>query len=150
MEILRVTGRKLAQLVPLFDGYRVFYRQHSNPDAAREFLTKRLQLKDSVIFMARDHSGNAIGFTQLYPSFYSVSMQRTYILNDLFVMAEGRGKGFGAALLLHAQAFAQQMGAKGLTLETETHNPAQKLYERLGWIRDTEVYHYTWTGPIEQ
>jgi len=80
----------------------------------------------------------------LYPSFSSVSMQRTFILNDLFVISEARGQGVGEALLNEAKAFAISENAKGLTLETEVTNPAQKLYERLDWLKDTEVFHYTW------
>ena len=48
------------------------------------------------------------------------------------------------SLLNKAKAFAISENAKGLTLETEVTNPAQKLYERLDWIKDTEVFHYTW------
>jgi len=33
-----------------------------------------------------------MGFAQLYPSFSSVSMKRLWILNDLFVSSEARGK----------------------------------------------------------
>ncbi|HBY68373.1 MAG TPA: GNAT family N-acetyltransferase, partial [Flavobacteriaceae bacterium] len=96
------------------------------------------------IFMAFTSENEAVGFTQLYPSFSSVSVQRTYILNDLFVSKEYRGKGIGEALLNHAKQFAKKEGSKGLTLETETNNPAQHLYERLGWKKDEHTFHYTW------
>ena len=71
-------------------------------------------------------------------------MQRVFILNDLYVAQEARGKGIGEALLIKAQQFAINQEAKGLTLETATDNPAQKLYERLGWKKDKEILHYTW------
>ena len=45
-------------------------------------------------------------------------MQRTYILNDLFVASEARKKGVGEALMEHAKQFAIANGSKGLTLET--------------------------------
>ena len=143
MKIVQATIENVKDLAPLFDGYRVFYKQPSDLEKATEFLTQRFQKNDSVIFMAFE-GASALGFTQLYPSFSSVSMQRTYILNDLFVSSEARGKGVGEALMNKAKAFAISEGAKGLTLETDVTNPAQKLYERLGWIKDTEVFHYTW------
>jgi len=145
MKIIKASIDLLDELTPLFDGYRVFYSQASDPDAARQFLSERLYSEDSIIFLARDTSGRALGFTQLYPSFSSVSMQRIYILNDLFVSESARGMGVGAALLKHAQQFARKEGCKGLTLETAIDNPAQKLYKRLGWVLDSEVNHYTWT-----
>ena len=94
--------------------------------------------------MALDEDGNGLGFTQLYPSFSSVSMQRVYILNDLYVSEKSRGQGIGESLMEYAKQFARKMGSKGLTLETAVDNPAQNLYKRLGWVKDTEVNHYTW------
>lgn len=29
-------------------------------------------------------------------------------------------------------------------LETAIDNPAQHLYEKLGWKNDVEVFHYAW------
>lgn len=144
MNLITATEENIEQLIPLFDGYRMFYKQPSNPDAAREFLLDRFQKKDSVVFMVMDKDGGALGFTQLYPLFSSVSMQRTYVLNDLFVSELARGRGVGAALMEHAKKFARATGSKGLTLETGIDNPAQKLYQSLGWVKDNEVNHYTW------
>jgi len=144
MKIITASIDFLEELIPLFDGYRVFYKQTSNPEAAGLFLSNRLQKKDSVIFLALDDAGNGLGFTQLYPLFSSVSMQGSYVLNDLFVSETARGQGVGAALMEHAKQFAHNTGSKGLTLETGVDNPAQKLYKRLGWVKDTEVNHYTW------
>ena len=138
MKIIKASLANIEQLIPLFDAYRVFYKQPSDPLAAR------CLLKDSTIFLALDTETNGLGFTQLYPSFSSVRMQRTYILNDLFVTKTARGQGVGEALMLRAKEFAKQEGSRGLTLETDRDNPAQKLYERLGWVKDTKVFHYTW------
>jgi len=71
-------------------------------------------------------------------------MLSTYILNDLYVSSEARKKGVGEALMVKAKNFAISEGAKGLTLETAIDNPAQKLYSRLGFKKDTDVNHYTW------
>ena len=61
-------------IVPLFDAYRQFYRQPSDPDRARRFLKERFEHNQSVIFLAFA-DGAAIGFTQLYPSFSSGAME---------------------------------------------------------------------------
>ena len=86
-----------------------------------------------------------MGFTQLYPTFSSVSMQRFYILNDLYVLPTLRGQGIGESLLNAAKDLAKANNWKGLALETAVDNPAQKLYERLGWERSDDFYHYFWT-----
>lgn len=144
MKVLAATILNLEQLIPLFDAYRVFYGQNSNREAVTNFLKERLTRCDSVIFLCIDDSQKGLGFTQLYPSFSSVSMQRTYILNDLFVAPEARKKGVGEALMETAKKFAIKSGSKGLTLETDIDNPAQKLYKKLGWKKDEHVNHYTW------
>ena len=144
MNIFQAQLKDLETLVPLFDGYRVFYKQTSDLMAAKQFLEKRLQKKDAVIFLATSEAGEGLGFTQLYPTFSSVSMESFYILNDLFVLPTQRGKGIGEALLLHAQQFAKETNLKGLALETAVDNPAQALYERLGWEKNKDFYHYFW------
>lgn len=144
MKVITASISNLEQLTPLFDGYRVFYKQKSNPEAAQNFLKERFSKQDSVIFLYLDDFEKGLGFTQLYPSFSSVSLQRTYILNDLFVALEARKKGVGKALMEHAKQFAINKGSKGLTLETDIDNPAQTLYKKLGWKKDVAVNHYTW------
>ncbi|MGI8561687.1 MAG: hypothetical protein ACR2J7_09720 [Luteimonas sp.] len=42
----------LDALVPLFDAYRVFYQQDSDPATARDFLDARLRRGESVILLA--------------------------------------------------------------------------------------------------
>ena len=130
------------RIVPLFDAYRRFYRERSDPEGARAFLTDRLTRGESVIFLAIV-DGAAAGFTQLYPSFSSVSMQRLWILNDLFVDPSARRAGVARALLERAERWAVETGAKGLTLGTQiTNAAARRLYEACGWARDDEFVTY--------
>lgn len=132
----------LPTLIPLFDAYRVFYRQPSNPGLARAFLHDRLSLRESVVLLARGNSDDhALGFTQLYPSFSSVAARRLWILNDLFVSVEARRQGVARALLRAAAHHATACGAIRLTLCTAADNQAaQALYESMGWIRDRDVF----------
>ncbi len=137
VEVRQVTVADLELLVPLFDAYRCFYQQPSDPESARGFLLERFQHNQSVIFLAFD-GGTAAGFTQLYPSFSSTAMARIFILNDLFVTPEARGRGAGGALLDAAAEYGRRVGAVRLELSTElTNQTAQAVYERMGWKRDT-------------
>jgi GNAT superfamily N-acetyltransferase len=130
-------------LAPLFDGYRQFYGQAQDLVLARAFIHERLALLESVIFLAEDGEAQALGFTQLYPSFTSVGARRTWILNDLFVSPAARGRGTGSALLDAARRHAIATGAKRLVLSTAYDNPAQKLYESQGYARNEGFYHYS-------
>ncbi|SIQ08149.1 Ribosomal protein S18 acetylase RimI [Peribacillus simplex] len=142
MSIQKATLHELESLTELFDLYRVFYEQTSDLGRAREFLRERLTNGESVVFMAYDE-GNPIGFVQLYPSFSSVSMMRSWVLNDLFVKESARKKGFGEELLNAAITFARETGAKGVSLETGKDNVnAQKLYEKIGFVRESNHFFY--------
>ena len=129
-------------IAPLFDGYRQFYKQASDLEGCRKFLHERLTRGESVVFMAL-LNGRAVGFTQLYPSYSSISIKPLWVLNDLFVAPGQRIHGVGSALLERARQHALATGAKGLTLATAIDNlTAQHVYEKLGWQRDTAYYHY--------
>ena len=77
MNICQATPVDLDALVPLFDGYRQFYGQPSDMTLARAFLSERMEQGESVILMAFDDDGSALGFTQLFPSFSSLSAARS-------------------------------------------------------------------------
>ena len=143
IRVVRADLDDLDALVPLFDAYRRFYEQPADPEGARTFLADRIKRGESVIFLAVAE-GTIVGFTQLYPSFSSVSMQRLWILNDLFVAPDARKSGAGRALLERAERWATETGAKGLTLATHLTNArAQRLYEACGWIKDDAFFHYS-------
>ena len=141
--IRRITTTEITDIIPLFDGYRVFYKMESDIDAAARFLNNRITKDESIIFAAYEDN-KAIGFVQLYYTFSSVSLQKSLVLNDLFVDANYRGESIGEQLLLKAQEFCKKNNYKGLALETAIDNPAQKLYEKLGWVKDSHAFHYFW------
>ncbi|MBU1831578.1 MAG: GNAT family N-acetyltransferase [Gammaproteobacteria bacterium] len=133
----------LQGIAQLFDAYRAFYDQTPDLALARDFITERLENSESTIFYAQAANGQYLGFTQLYPSFSSVSAQRSWILNDLYVSEEARGKGIGKRLLNKAKEHAIVTKAKGISLETSRSNiQAQSLYESLGYVKDLDYYSY--------
>ncbi|HHL31023.1 MAG TPA: GNAT family N-acetyltransferase [Oceanospirillales bacterium] len=143
MTIEQAQSKDLIHIAALFDAYRVFYQQASDLQLALQFIQQRYDLNESVIFYAQDEHGNYVGFTQLYPSFSSVSAKRSWILNDLYVSKEYRSSGIGTLLLNKAKEFAIATQAKGIALETAASNiRAQKLYESLGYHKDTEISYF--------
>lgn len=144
--IRQATVDDVEALAPLFDSYRQFYGQEPDLPRARAFLTERFKQSESIIFLASNGGGEYVGFVQLYPSFSSVRTARTFILNDLFVCQAGRRAGVAGELLLEAARFAHAVGAIRLTLSTaHTNEPAQKLYESLGWKLDQDFRSYVLT-----
>jgi GNAT superfamily N-acetyltransferase len=142
LEIIRANIQHLNVLGPLFDQYRRFYGQVSDPARARDFLRARIERNESGVFVA-ELDGKPAGFTQLYPLFSSIRMSRIWILNDLFVAEFARRRGIARALLKAAREYAEQSGASELMLQTHHDNrAAQALYEREGWRREDAYYWY--------
>jgi ribosomal protein S18 acetylase RimI-like enzyme len=142
MEVFQANFEHLEEVSKLFDQYRVFYKSSSNLEAAKKFLQERFQKDDSMIFVVRSE-GHLVGFTQLYPSFSSVSMKRVWILNDLFVEESSRNQGVEKSLISAAENFAQETGAVRIILSTQVSNiTAQSLYESLGYIKNQDFYQY--------
>jgi GNAT superfamily N-acetyltransferase len=143
IQIRQATIHDLDVLVPLFDGYRQFYRQASDPALGRRFLSERFAHHESLIILACDAQQRGLGFTQLYPLFSSVRAVRTYLLNDLFVASDARRHGVAKALMLASAEHARALGAASLSLATALDNSAaQALYESLGWRRDLQFCEY--------
>lgn len=151
MKIKRIAPHEYALVIELFDQYRVFYRQPSDLPLAEAFIRERLSKAESVIFLAYTEEDGEItpaGFTQLYPMFSSVRMQKDWILNDLYVKEAFRKEGLGRRLIETALDFAREQSASVLQLETAVDNyPAQRLYEAIGFkeqapATDFFVYRY--------
>jgi ribosomal protein S18 acetylase RimI-like enzyme len=142
--VSQATIHDLDALVVLFNEYRIFYSQPSDTDKARDFLFDRFEHNESVLFIVKDTEAyQTIGFVQLYPSFSSISMKRSWVLNDLYVLEAYRGRGVAQLLIDAAIEFAIQTKAKGLALSTAIDNRnAQRIYERNGFKKDDVYFHY--------
>jgi ribosomal protein S18 acetylase RimI-like enzyme len=142
MNIIRASLEHTDLIAPLFDLYRQFYKADSDLEASREFIRQRLTNNESIIFLALDND-KALGFVQLYPLFASVHLKSLWLLNDIYVHESARGLGAGEALMKEAEEFAKESDSRGLFLRTALDNfPAQRLYERCGWVRDEKFYRY--------
>lgn len=146
VSVRRASAKDIEAVSALFDAYRVFYEKESDPEGARQFMAERLNKGDSVVFVAEDAEGEALGFTQLYPLFSSVRMRSIWLLNDLYVSKAARRRGVAHALMTRAQVYARESGAAGLELATARDNTSAKsVYHDLGWELDTEFDHYSYT-----
>lgn len=147
--ILTATLTHVAELAKLFEAYRLFYQKEPDLAQATAFLQARIIQNESIIFIATDTAGRQVGFTQLYPLFSSTRMQKLWLLNDLFVLPEMRGKGISVALIERAKQHCQETLACGLILETAKDNAVgNQLYPKTGFELDTDYNHYVWTPAV--
>lgn len=144
--IRKATLQDIGQLSELFDQYRIFYQKEPDLPAAEQFLTERIENRDSEIFVA-ESEGEILGFVQLYPIFSSTRMKRYWLLNDLFVHENYREKGFSKQLIEKAKEIAKSTNAGGILLETgKTNDIGNKLYPGCGFELYDEVNFYEWTN----
>lgn len=141
LEIKKAVREDIAKVAFLFDAYRVFYKQHSDLQAAFDFLEQRLDKEESTIFLAT-LKNDAVGFVQMYPIFSSVSLKRAWLLNDLFVAESARNQGVGEALLQQAKQYGKETNAAFIILQTADDNyKAQSVYEKNGWIKTQDFFY---------
>ncbi len=143
MNIREMRQGDLEATARLLDAYRVFYGKDSDYQAAYDFLKARFELKESIVFVAEE-GGVLVGFTQLYPIFTTVRLNRGYLLNDLYVDMKHRKKGIGSALVEKTFEYGKQQKASFVLLETGVDNKtAQSVYKKVGMHLEDDVYYFS-------
>ena len=140
--VVRVAGEgDLDTAAELFRGYLDFYEVDvEDPGRPRAFLAERIAKGESLVLLAEVPGRGTVGFAQVYRTFFSLSLDAGWILNDLYVAPSGRRTGAGRALLREVLRRAGEAGVAGVQLETAYDNRvAQALYEAEGFVR--EDYH---------
>jgi len=146
MNYRKAKNKDINKLAVLFDKYRVFYRKETDIESARSFLADRISNNDSEIFVGENANNELTGFVQLYPLFSSTRMEKLWLLNDLFVDPDFRGKGVSIGLITIAKELVEQSNACGMFLETEKSNLiGNNLYPRTGFKLNQASNYYEWS-----
>src|SRR5438874_9191057 len=119
-------------------------QQTTTPAAVREALevTHELLLgrPGSAIFVAESESGERIGLLWFGENRNLITGESEAWVYNVSVVASHRGKGVGALLMAHAEAYARQLGYRSLGLMVAVHNHgARRLYARLGFAESNLV-----------
>jgi GNAT superfamily N-acetyltransferase len=146
MEIRTVTEEDLADLLPLMRGYCDFYS--STPTDEALLTMSRALIEDpereGVQFIARDDSGEAVGFATLFWTWETNCGGRIGVMNDLFVASQSRGRGAAEALIAACRERCRERGALRLDWVTANDNlRAQAVYDRVGGTRDDHWVEYS-------
>jgi len=145
MKYRKATPEDVDSLSELFDSYRKFYGKVTDLEGAKTFLKNRISNADSEIFVVENHATQLVGFVQLYPLFSSTRMKKYWLLNDLFVHPDFRGKGISIGLIDKAKALVKASKACGMYLETEKSNIiGNNLYPKAGFQLNTVCNFYEW------
>ncbi|HEY0798237.1 MAG TPA: GNAT family N-acetyltransferase [Candidatus Baltobacteraceae bacterium] len=123
-------------MATLFDVYRQTFGYPSERTNALAYIRGCVSGGEVPVFTAYSESRlqEPLGFTILYPTFSSILMQRTWQMQDLFVIEGARRRGIARALVENAIKFARQQGADEFTLLSRVESePAAALFASLGF-----------------
>jgi ribosomal protein S18 acetylase RimI-like enzyme len=144
MRIIQATPEHLDLITPMFIKYREVFGEPAYPEQSRAFLAKRLERDESVIYLAlADDEDRPMGFCQLYPGYSSLSLERLWVLNGLYVEEDARRQQVADRLLQVARKMAKETNAVRLRVATRADNlAARALYESIGFEQDAEFTNY--------
>ena len=97
---------------------------------------------ERILLVAQeDTSGRIVGTVQIVLKQPENQPHRADIAKML-VHGQARKRGIGAALMRAAEDAARRAGKTVLVLDTVTGGDAERLYERVGWIRSGVIPNY--------
>jgi GNAT superfamily N-acetyltransferase len=133
-EIFQAGASDTAELLVLM---RSFYAEEEYPfDVARTERVLRAMLADpffGAVWVFRV-DGHAVGYLVVTHGYSLEFGGRDAFVDELYMIPEMRGRGFGAQALRTAEEHCRRQGISALHLEVERENPrARALYERSGY-----------------
>jgi len=140
--IEEVTHENIDEVLPLIRKYQEFYGSPYIADEKnRVFFSQFINSDQGVLYIYR-YDGKAIGFSTIYNGFSSTRAETVAILNDLYVLPEFRGRGYGKQLVDHAVKAAKARGYSRLQwLTAQDNDKAQKLYKEVGAIKGSWFFY---------
>jgi len=123
-------GASVGYLAPLADS-----------DARAFWHAVRSELAEGRVLLGAYVDGRLVGSVQLAPVPKPNGRHRAEV-QKLLVLREFRGRGIGKALMAAVERKAKELGRWLLVLDTVPAQPAEKLYERIGYRRAGVVPDY--------
>jgi len=109
-------------------------------DAFWQGVAKGVTAGERILLVAQDGAG-IVGTVQVVLQQPENQPHRADIAKML-VHRRARRRGVGAALMLAAEEAARRAGKTVLVLDTVTGGDAERLYERIGWIKSGIIPNY--------
>jgi ribosomal protein S18 acetylase RimI-like enzyme len=142
VELEAAGAAQLATLLPLVRGYHEFESVTMSDAERAAALAPLLEPGSSLgrVWLVRQ-GGEVVGYAALTFG-YSIEFRgRDAFVDELFLVAQARGRGIGSAVLDRVKAHAAALGLVALHLEVARDNlQARRLYERWGFAA-REQFH---------
>ena len=137
LEIQKLSLKNLTDMNDMFSLYQEFYEideKNIDKESNINFFKEILKNYNSGQMFVSYIDWEPVGMITLYYTYSSLSKQKVWILNDLYLLDKYRGKWYWKEMIKYSMNFFKEQWIKKMTLETHTDNIwAQKLYDSLGW-----------------
>ncbi len=139
------------ELLPLIADYQRFYGIDApDNDRNRAFFARFVGTSDAGCILGARRQGILVGYACLYFAPSSVEAEDIVILNDLYVVPDGRGHGVGRLLIDATTDVARTRKVSRVRWSTAVDNRrAQRLYESVGAERTTWFEYEVILSPPE-
>jgi GNAT superfamily N-acetyltransferase len=140
MAIRDATPDDVGALMPLMRGYTDFYESDPSDEGLEKMIRDVIAAPEEQAFLlvATDDSGTVVGFALNQWKWSSLRGARVAVLDDLFVGADARGKGYADELILAVADVARRHGAPAISWFTMPDNKrAHTVYDRVGGKAET-------------
>lgn len=145
IEIKAIEHKDFEVWLPLWKAYQQFYEVEIPETVTLQTWERFLNTGEPMHAALAMLGEQAVGFVHTIFHRSTWTASDDCYLQDLFVAADGRGKGIGRALIEHVYADARSRGASRVYwLTHETNHNARQLYDRLaersGFIHYRNVF----------
>ena len=98
--------------------------------AAMEYLSDFFRMNKFVGYVIEDNGGVVGGLFAHEKVWWNNS---EVFIEEMFILPELQGKGYGLMLLKQAEAYVREKGLAGITLSTNRYAPAPNFYRKNGF-----------------
>ncbi|HHX13720.1 MAG TPA: GNAT family N-acetyltransferase [Clostridiales bacterium] len=101
-----------------------------------------LREPEHCILFAIEADGNIVGFANCMTIFSIWAHGRALVLEDLFIVEDARGKGYGRETMLQLKQYAKDQGYKRLQFKTFSSDvDAADFYRKMGYTFTTMNFY---------
>lgn len=151
MEIRKTCPQDVPQILEFIKGIARYEKMENEVIATESKLHEWLFEKQVAQVVFAEVEGKAVGFALFFHNFSTFVGKAGIYLEDLYVMPEYRGKGYGKALFLHLVNTALELGCGRMEWVCLNWNtPSIEFYKSMGAISLDEWKTYRLTQEALQ
>lgn len=141
LTVRAATSDSIATILPMMRAFYALEHIHFAESHSRPALERLIGDPERGRVFLAELDGSIIGYCAICFGYSLEFGGRDAFVDEIFLLEEHRGKGYGEAVLEFVAGEARALGVKALHLEVERNNDrAQRLYDRAGFERREKYF----------